>query len=130
MDLIRNDAVVALNEIIVAARTLTARLRLAADIGNDDDLTRQAAEIERIARQLGTIVRAEDPEEFPAAPSDEFLIMDAAAIRVRLTVAGALEELRREWYANLAEALHTHASAVPDAARPLTQNLQEICTDD
>lgn len=134
MGLIRNDAVVALNEIIVAVRTLAARLRLAADAatdqGSEDALTRQATDLDRIARQLGEMVQADDPEDFPATPSDEFLMMDATAIRVRLTVAEAVDDLRREWYMNLAESLRLHAQDTPDDARPLIQTLQEMLPDD
>lgn len=133
MGLIRNDAVVALNEIIVAVRTLAARLRLAADVVTDqasDDALRQATDLDRIARQLGEMVQADDPEDFPANPSDEFLMMDATAIRVRLTVADAVNDLRREWHMNLAESLRQHAQDTPDDARPLIQTLQEMLPDD
>lgn len=134
MGLIRNDAVVALNEIIVATRTLAARLRLAADVatdqGSDDALARQATDLDHIARQLAELVQADDPEDFPATPSDEFLMMDATAIRVRLTVAEAVDDLRREWYMHLAESLRLNTPDAPDDARPLIQTLQEMLPDD
>lgn len=134
MGLIRNDAVVALNGIIVAARTLAARLRLAADVaggqGSGDALTRQATDLDHIARQLAEMVQADDPEDFPATPSDEFLMMDATAIRVRLTVTEAVDDLRREWYRDLAESLRQHAPDAPDDAHPLIRTLQEMLPDD
>ncbi len=98
MDLIRNDAQVALNEIVAASRRLAARLRHASEIIDSDVFSDPADEVDRLAEELAERQRAEDEDEIPSAPSDEALLVDAAAMRVRLAIVDNLADVRDEWY--------------------------------
>ncbi|MDF1736824.1 MAG: hypothetical protein P1U37_16150 [Minwuia sp.] len=126
MDLIRNDAQVALNEIVAASRRLAARLRLASEISDSDLFSDPADEVDRLAEELAERQRAEDEDEIPAAPSDEALLVDAAAMRVRLAVADNLAAVRGEWYRDLTLALDQHQGNLPDDARPLADAMRKV----
>jgi len=126
MDLIRNDAQVALNEIVAASRRLAARLRLASEISDATILDESARKVERLAEEIAEQLRAEDADEIPAAPSDEALLVDAAAMRVRLAMVDDLADLRGEWYRDLSVVLEEHAGNVPGTAAPLIDALREM----
>ena len=126
MDLIRNDAQVALNEIVAASRRLAARLRQVGEITGDDAFAGPADRVDRLAEDLAERQRAEDEDEIPSAPSDEAMLVDAAAMRVRLAMADDGAELRREWYRDLALVLDQHAGNLPDDARAMADGLREV----
>ncbi len=126
MDLIRNDAQVALNEIVAASRRLAARLRLASEISDSDLFSDPADDVDRLAEELAERQRAEDEDEIPAAPSDEALLVDAAAMRVRLAIADSLADVRGEWYRDLSLVLEEHAGNLPEDARPLADAMWKV----
>lgn len=84
MGLIRSDEVVALNDVIVAARDGAARLRAAIEDVEGEKAARLAAEADRLdarAETLADIVRAQD--DLPHAPHDETLLIEQFITRLQ-----------------------------------------------
>lgn len=132
MSLIRSESVVALDEIIVAARTCIAHHRQCAnhvdDPSNAEHLRRFADRLERQSEKLADHIRATD--DFPHAPADESLLVDEAAMRLKLSLtedkAAALGEMTRSWRDALARAIDLHAPKVKGTAADDVRTLRAM----
>ena len=103
MELLRDNQVVAINDVLVATYDLIEVLRASADEAREaedvdnavgDEFGAKADELGEKSRQLGQIVRRLG--DSPASASDERLIFDQAALRLKSSLSSDTAATLRE----------------------------------